>query len=155
MLVLAIAPGCREVDDVVQESCVAMWQRITDYDQKRDFLPWALTFVRYQTMAWLKRKGREKMSFNNEIVDKLCSAIAPTAKWESEKVDALELCLEGLSDRDRDLLSLRFVDEVKVPEIAKRENGKSVEALYKTFAKLKVALIRCVEAKTQEAGNVA
>lgn len=155
MLVLAIAPGCREVDDVVQESCVAMWRKIDDFDTDRDFMPWALTFVRFQTMAWLKRKGRDKVSFSNEIVESLCSAIGSSAQWGSEKADALELCLEGLSEDDRQLLTLRFVDGLKVPEIAKQKRQKSTEALYKTFSKVKASLVRCVEAKMEEAGNVA
>jgi len=158
MLVLAIAPGCQDVEDVVQEACAAMWQKIDDYDSRREFIPWALAFVRFQTLAWLKRKGRDRLRFEDGLVDRLCHAIGTSGSSTGPRVAALELCLEGLDESDRELMAMRYVDGVAVSEIAKQKSTRtaiSVDSLYKKFARLKASLVRCVNSKMEETGNVA
>ncbi len=162
MLVLSIAPGCQDVDDIVQEACAAMWQKIDDYDADRKFLPWALAFVRFQTLAWLKSKGRDRLRFDDGLVDRLCQAIASDGEAEGARTEALELCLEGLSESDRELMALRYVDGMKVAEIAQKtakqnagRSATSADSLYKTFAKLKASLLRCVRSRMEETGHVA
>ena len=157
MLVLAIAPRCTEVDDVIQNACSAMWSKIDEFDCSRNFDNWALTFVRFQTLAWLKRNSRDRLLLSSDTIEQFCTSLGHGSKFDRERTDALELCLAGLSDDDQELLALRFVEGVSVAEIAKRQsnNGKqrarTADALYKQFAKLKAALLQCVESRLKEA----
>ncbi len=38
--VMVLVPNVTEARDVVQETAVALWQHIADYDQARPFTPW-------------------------------------------------------------------------------------------------------------------
>jgi len=150
MLVLAIAPGCDEIDDVVQEACAAMWNKLDEFDSDQPFQPWALTFVRFQTLAWLKKRQRCRIRLSNETIDQLCDSIVSNAS-QNDRVEALELCLSGLSEKEQSLLALRFVDGLSVQEIAGSTEydggGKSADSLYKQFARLKASLLQCVESR--------
>ena len=152
MLVLAIAPACDEIDDVVQEACSAMWNKLDRFDPDQPFQPWAMTFVRFQTMAWLKKRGRNKIRLSNETIDQLCDTIESGGQ-DNDRVEALELCLSGLSDSEQKLLAMRFVDGLTVQEIANlpatESGGKSADSLYKHFARLKASLLQCIESRLE------
>ena len=159
MLVLAIAPRCNDVDDVVQEACTAMWRKIEEFDQSRDFTTWALTFVRYQTLAWLKKSGRDRLTLSSDTIEQLCHTISAEARRDSRRVEALELCMSGLSENEQQLMAMRFVEGVTVTEIAARQSREShqgvntVESLYKRFSRLKASLLRCIESRLLEANE--
>lgn len=155
MLVLAIAPGCTEADDIVQEACTAMWKKFHEFDSQRPFAAWALTFVRFQTLAWLKRKQRDRLKLSDHTIEKLCASISESPRFGNERAEALELCIAGLPESEQQLLTLHFVEGVSIADISKSDSyskQRSTASLYKMFSKIKASLLRCVQSK-MEAGR--
>jgi RNA polymerase sigma-70 factor (ECF subfamily) len=149
-VVLAMVPGCRDVDDILQESCSAMWKKIDQYNPQHPFAPWACGYVRMQTLAWLKKQKRDRLALSSESMDMMYDAIVANniPFRSSERVDALEECLSVLPQRDRMLLALRYVDGQSVQQIVSGgQTQDSCEAMYKFFSRLKVKLLNCIEGK--------
>ncbi len=153
-LVRSMIPGCREVDEIIQDASVAMWQKFSEYDLSRPFGPWALTFTRFQAMAFLERRKRTMARLSDETIEEIAEKSTQYAlKWEGRESDhlvALDECLSLLSPKETRLLSQRYGEGRTVGEIA--ESGEfraSREALYKTFARLVRRLMDCVRLKTE------
>lgn len=152
-MVLAMVPGCRDVDDILQESCSAMWNKIEQYDPQQPFAPWACGFVRMQTRAWLKKQKRDRLTLSSDNIEAMYNSIVDnnTQFHSSERIDALEECLAILPQRDRTLLALRYVDGQSVQQIVADgscgANQNSCEAMYKFFSRLQGKLLTCIERK--------
>ena len=149
-LVLAMVPGCRDVDDIVQEACAAMWRKLDEYDVGRSFAPWALAFVRMQVLAYLKSKKRDRVQLSAESMDTIYVAMseATLERQDDEEMSALEDCLASLTAGERQMLTQRFVEQRSVTEISGQKSvNQSCEALYKFFSRLQIRLLDCINRK--------
>ena len=151
-LVLAMVPGCREVDDILQESCAAMWRKIGSYDPELPFERWSLAYVRMQTLAWLKKQSRDRLRMSGDALDLLCQEMEDKnlGSHDNRRIDALEDCLELLSAPEKSLITSRYVDGESIGDLVKKEAGRTAAALYKQFSRLQVRLLRCIEGKMSE-----
>ena len=57
----ALLGGVEGVQDVLQETNVVLLEKAGEYDPARPFVPWALAFARFQTLAWRKRQTRDRL----------------------------------------------------------------------------------------------
>ncbi|MBT3480567.1 MAG: sigma-70 family RNA polymerase sigma factor [Opitutales bacterium] len=151
-LVRSMIPGCRDVDEIIQDASVAMWKKFHEYDAHRPFGPWALTFARFQSLAYLERRKRTAARLSDESLEKIADCAASDARsWdgrESDRQVALDECMAKLTPKETRLLGRRYGDGLTVTEIA--ESGEfrgSREALYKTYARLSRRLLDCVRLK--------
>jgi RNA polymerase sigma-70 factor (ECF subfamily) len=70
-----------------------------------------------------------------------------------ERREALARCVEKLSPRNRDLLTLRFADGATTRSTA-AQVGRSVDAVYKTLSKIRHTLFECVTRALAREGRV-
>lgn len=151
-LILSITQSPADLDDIQQETSRALWKKIDEYDPAEPFLPWALTFSRFQAMAWMKKKGREDRKLRSFAVESIESAILRNAEEGKEgEIAHLSHCVSKLTERQRDLLHRRYHLGYSIPEIATLEDKKSSrEALYKTFQRLHQTLLTCLERQRKQ-----
>ncbi len=150
-LALAMVPGCPDVDDIIQETSVAMWKRFGEYDPERPFAAWALGFTRMQVMAYLERQSRRNRLFSAESLEKIANHFIQTAGQQEHptaqepRLVALEQCLSRLNERERNMLRLRYREGFGVTELADSGHfNKGREALYKAYARLQQRLLKCI-----------
>ena len=151
-LVRSMIPGCRDVDEIIQDASVAMWRKFEEYDVDRPFGPWALAFARLQSMAYLERRKRTAARLSDEALDQIADCSMEEARaWdgrESDRMVALDECLAKLTPKETRMLGRRYGDGMTVSEIADSgEFRASREALYKTYARLTQRLLECVRIK--------
>src|SRR5687767_11686964 len=109
--------GNPNVADVLQETNRVLWRKAADYDPARPFLPWALTIARFEVMAQRKRQSRERLVFDDTLLDDIA------AEYERQSVhdgalQALERCLQKLPAHQRELIDRRYVQGESVNDIA-------------------------------------
>ena len=61
-------------DDVLQEIAVAVIETFDRYDPERPFVGWALGIARNQVRLYLRRKQRDRLIFDEEIIARLAAA---------------------------------------------------------------------------------
>ena len=151
-LVRSMIPGCRDVDEIIQDASVAMWKKFHEYEPQRPFGPWAVTFARFQSMAYLERRKRMAARLSDESLEKIADcAVSDARTWdgrESDRQVALDECMTKLTPKEARLLGRRYGDGLTVTEIA--DSGEfrgNREALYKTYARLIQRLLNCVRLK--------
>src|SRR5687767_1752591 len=123
-LILALVPNGPDADDIHQETSAVLWQKFDEFDPGTNFSAWALRIARYQVMAYYSTKRRQKARLSDETLDAVVERMAARPDREDARSTALDGCLVGLPEPDRELLTLRYQAGASIEEIARR-SGKS------------------------------
>jgi RNA polymerase sigma-70 factor (ECF subfamily) len=120
--------------DVVQETNLVLWRKIGEFNPDKPFLPWALAIARFQVMAHLRDKKRDRLLLDEKLAQTL-SAEAETQAAQFDSIrDALRLCLQKLTPTNRAIVQHRYFHALPVAEVA--------SAIDRSTAATKVALLR-------------
>lgn len=109
----AILGNREDALDAVQEAFIDAFQAIGRFDETRRFYPWFYVLLRnrcYKTMA--QRKPSENIE---ETV-----ILAPQPSVSREESLSLEKALLSLSNEDREIITLKYLDGLSYDEIAER-----------------------------------
>jgi RNA polymerase sigma-70 factor (ECF subfamily) len=128
---------------VLQETNVALLEKAGEYDAERPFVPWAMTFARYQALAWRKRQSRDRLVLDDELFAALADRLVADTEPPNRRLDALEECLNKLPRESRRLVDSRYVDGEPVQDIAARL-GRSVNVVSVTLFRIRKVLMDCV-----------
>src|SRR5436189_5016499 len=64
-------PYPQDLDDLMQETSLKLWQEFEDYDPQRPFLPWAMRIAYFQVLRFRKTRSRSRLVFSDELVEML------------------------------------------------------------------------------------
>jgi RNA polymerase sigma-70 factor (ECF subfamily) len=142
---IASTPQFSDAEDLLQEVAAEIARRFDDYDQTRPFLPWALWVAKIKIADFYRVRERRPVKFVGESLDALSEACDRIQETLSDEKWALEKCLSNLTGRSRELLQLRYFDDLSPQEIGERLNlppGNVRTAL----SRVRTALTSCVKA---------
>jgi RNA polymerase sigma factor (sigma-70 family) len=119
-----------EVDDVVQETVIAISLKIGRFDSKRNvrFSSWFLSFARYKIIDWYRRQGVIRKTLLvlelQQIIDE-----QPTAANEERCIDRelLRVCIGKVSPKYKIILDLILAHNTTSPtELNRLLRGKNI-----------------------------
>ena len=135
-----------EADDVVQETFVRAWERLEDFDPSRRFYTWVFTIARNRCLNALRRRRTWGfLSLSSGDGPPTLAAPERTAgpAEEAELGQALEACLEGLPDDQREAFELRHGEGFRYAEIAQLlevPEGTVMSRLHRAREKMRACL---------------
>jgi RNA polymerase sigma-70 factor (ECF subfamily) len=141
--IAALLGGVEGAQDVLQETNRALLEKAAEYEPGRPFVAWALTFARFQVLAWRKRQSRDRLVLDDDMLALLADRLTTASMNANPRLDALERCLQKLAPEARQLVDARYVREESVSTIAARQ-GVSINALSVTLFRIRKALRECV-----------
>ncbi len=146
-----LLPTWEAVDEVMQESSVVMWRKLSQLDQADGFLPWAKVIVRFEALRFRRSFARDRHVVTEDVLTLLANEAAevPEDIWEKER-EALRTCLTSFAPHHRELLLAPYAGEGRVSRIAE-DTARSVNSLYKLLGRLRDKLMLCVESRLQKA----
>ncbi len=136
---LRLVKNAAAADDLFQQTWVQVMERISTYDARREFEPWLFSVARNAAIDYLRRKQPESLAEEN-----LPASAAPDGfdlLLAQERGDVVARSLDALPALYRDVLSLRFEEEMKLEQIA--------EVLRLPLPTVKTRLARGLEAMRQ------
>ena len=133
-------------DDVLQEVAVAVLESFASYDDSRPFTPWAIGVARNQAGLFLRRRRRDRHTFDSDAVAAVAAAFAGITADDVRPLDHLRDCLRGLDEKSRRLCELRYRDDLKPAAIA-ASLAMSANAVSKALQRIRDQLRSCVENK--------
>ena len=140
----SLVPVRADADDIVQESLAALWKNFDQYDPDRPFLPWANRFVYRQVQMHRRSQAtRSKYFFSDQTIEQLAAEEPASLDRDQALSRALELCLERLSTKHRELVEQRYLDRESLQQVAEK-SGRTANALYKTLQRIREALHSCI-----------
>jgi RNA polymerase sigma-70 factor (ECF subfamily) len=137
--------GQATASDVLQDTNLDLWARLDDFDFKRPFLPWAYAFAYQRVLAHRKTQRRSKLVFSDEIVQLISDTYVNGAVDADQRVNALQMCVERLPPRQRQLIRDRYAVTMSVNALAARL-GCSANQISARLYRIRRALAKCVDA---------
>jgi RNA polymerase sigma-70 factor (ECF subfamily) len=141
--VRALLPSHNDASEVYQEVAVVLWQKFGEFDATRDFRKWAFGVARYEVLAFLRDKGRDRHVFDADLVNKLADEADEAAPRHEAQREALESCLKKLREPQRALVLAAYAKGVRMDELAARR-GQTAMSLYKALQRIRQSLLECV-----------
>lgn len=137
--------------DVVQETNLVLWRKMDEFQPDRPFLPWAFTIARFQVMASLRDRKRDRLLLDAELVQQLSAEAEQQAGEIEELRAALRPCLQLLTDGNRELIEQRYFRAMSVTEVATGVN-RTTGAVKVALLRIRRQLASCVEQRLASGG---
>ena len=108
-------------EDVFQQTWLQVAERIARYDRSRPFAPWLFAVARNLALDHLRRRRPESLDERPEPEAPATPDADPFARAVARQQGArLAEAVAGLAPLDREVLSLRFEEDLALPELAER-----------------------------------
>jgi len=134
------------VDDTLSDVAVEVARCWEVYDSNMPFGPWVRGIARRLALKRLRGRRRIALGLPEDVLESLGAAMDQLS--DGMALDAqkrqLRRCLEGLSERNRELVRLRYFEDQRLDSIAERSR-RTLGALYVAFSRIHAALLRCME----------
>jgi RNA polymerase sigma-70 factor (ECF subfamily) len=138
-----------QADDVFQATSLVLWRSFATFRRDADFLPWALGTARHQVLLHWRTRRRDRHVFGDDLLADLANAAEAAIESAEARLAALESCMAGLSERQRDLVRLFYGEGQAAAAIANRW-GRTVHAVYKALKVTRQALFACVSRRLRD-----
>ena len=147
--VAALVPMSADVDDVLQETAVALMRKFGEYERNQPFLNWACRFAFFEVMQHRKRVKTRRRHFSDETLEAIARDYQQHEPFAERRRQALSECVREMAVQDRRLVELRYAEEENVASLAERI-GEPVSRLYRSLARIRRFLAVCVNRKLAE-----
>lgn len=139
-------------DDLLQETALVLWKEFERYDRSRPFGAWARGIATKKLLQRLDRGEPRAASLPEAAVPAILAAFDRSEGPAEARRDALQSCLDEITERSRRLVKLRYEQGYAVARLA-QETGRSTEAIYKALARIRNTLRECIDRRLRAAGE--
>lgn len=134
-------------EDVYQNVAIVALRKVDQINDTAGLLSWLLTITRFEALSEARKRKSAPRLFGDDVLDVLDDS------WEkhlenarSGRVDqALEHCLSRLTDRDRELLRLRYSAGLRGADLARAIN-RSLNTCAVALSRVHRKLRTCMQA---------
>ena len=138
-----MVPTRGDADDVMQETSVVLWEKFDTLREDGDFRTWAFGVARYEVLAWLRDRGRDRLVLNEAVVERLADEAEEIEPRLERQREALEGCLEKVAPDQRSLLMQAYGEESRIREVA-QSSGRTVPGFYQWLHRMRKLLHDCI-----------
>ena len=135
-------------EDLFQETLLVAWRRLGDFDRRRPFGPWLRGIAGRLVLDAGKRRARGPVVDDErvlQLIDRRCSVLHRARGDDFEdRLASLELCLEQLPERMRSAVDLRYGEDARGDELARRLTTTAANAR-KLLQRARARLADCLE----------
>ncbi|MBI1367504.1 MAG: sigma-70 family RNA polymerase sigma factor [Planctomycetes bacterium] len=144
--ILSLVGDSHAANDILQETNVVLWEKAAQAMAADDFAAWAFRVAHFQLLAWRQKQGRDRLVFNEAVLNALSDRAAALAQQTDARQDALTQCLADLPANAARLIHERYVLGRSVSQIADAIH-RSVAATHQWLYRLRRELLACIESK--------
>jgi RNA polymerase sigma-70 factor, ECF subfamily len=130
--------------DVVQETNLVLWRKIDEFQPDRPFLPWAFAIARFQVMACLRDRKRDRLLLDAELVEVMSDEVERKAEQLDAIRAALRHCLQALSTSNRDLVDRRYYRGMSLATVS-AATDRSIGSIKVALLRIRQQLAECVQ----------
>lgn len=137
-----LVPTRADAADVMQEVSLVLWRKFDRTLDGSDFRKWAFGVARYETLAWLRDKARDRHVLAQDVLEVLATEAAQNETRLEAQREALEDCLGKLRVRDRELVVAAYAPDARMQQVAER-SGRTLSAFYQWLHRTRQRLVQC------------
>lgn len=145
-----------EVDDIAQEVFLVAFSQLSRFRGEAKFSTWLIGIARNKALEFLKAEARgrkrRKQFFEAEIasqqIDRL-EKVHDQCELAEQRLGAMQLCLEQLPNKSRELVNRYYFDMQPATEIAAQSNV-STGSIRMKLLRIRQILQKCIAARSQD-----
>ncbi len=138
-----LMPRGQDVDDVLQQTFLVMWQKFDAGYPEESFYAWATRIAYLEVLKLRQRKVRDVPVLDREILEQIAAEEALEPEYLTHLKTLLEACLDRLSAGDRELIERRYQPGTLVAALA-AELGRPVNSVSKSLGRIRRTLWKCI-----------
>jgi RNA polymerase sigma-70 factor (ECF subfamily) len=139
-----LVPSRADADDVMQEVAVVLWEKFDQFRDGGDFRAWAFGVARFEVLAWLRDKGRDRLVLAEDVVELIAEESAHEEPRLAMQRAALEDCIEKVAPDQRELLMQAYQPDSRIQDVA-GASGRTVAGFYQWLHRMRRLLLDCVK----------
>lgn len=130
--------------EVLQATCVKLWEKASEWNPETPFLRWAFSVARFVALSHVRDRMRDRMVLDEEVVLAMAAETEAAAASFCERREALEHCLTKIKADQRALLHAHYFEGRSVREIG-QSAGRGESAIKVALMRLRQLLSQCIE----------
>jgi RNA polymerase sigma-70 factor (ECF subfamily) len=135
--------------DVLQETNLVLWRKKQEFRAGEPFLPWAFSIARFQVLAHVRDRGRDRCLLDTDLVELIAEEAQKKAERFEELRQALRECMATLSPQQQAMVQARYFRSSSIDELA-RSQQKTISAVKVMLLRIRRRLAACIELKLAE-----
>lgn len=142
---VSLMPGRPDVEDLMQETSMVIWQKRGDFELGTDFKAWMFSVARYRIMAyWRDEKRRKVSALPEELLHKLADQVEEEGfAGIDQRYQYLGECIQTLRPEDRGLVLRRHLSGVTPGQLA-QELGRTSNSVRVSLHRIRAILRHCI-----------
>jgi RNA polymerase sigma-70 factor (ECF subfamily) len=149
--VLGLVRNTSDAQDILQQTAVTAWRKFDGFDPDTDFLRWAVTIARYETMNFIKYRRRSRLFFDQHLMEQLGEDACVASSSEVEvRLQALGECLKKLPAVDSKLIECRYTHGLSSLQIAELFE-RTQPSICNSLRRIRENLLRCISKNLSQA----
>lgn len=140
----SLVPRDSAAEDILQQTKMLLWKHFDDFQAGTNFLAWARKTAFHQILTHRRQKKREHLPLDEVALEALGMAVTQLAGDVSQRQEALRACLARLPKEHRQLVQLRYYEDLEIEQVAEKLRRTS-GAVYRALSRVRMSLMECVE----------
>ena len=132
-----------DADDILQDTLSVMWKKFEEFEPGTNFVAWGKKIARYKILDYFRKNKSSKLCYDPDVFEIIESKTNQIDDLIDRK-NALKKCLTKLSDKYRDILKMRYAQDMSFKQIAVKF-GISKQSLYRTVGRIHAILLKCMK----------
>ncbi len=142
--VYSLVRDSADADDILQQTKMILWRCFDQFEPGTNFLAWARKTAFHQVLTYRRQAKREHLPLSEETLEALHHEVERLGDAGSARREALRACLAKLPAEHRQLVLLRYFEDLEIEQVAGRVRS-TVAAVYRALSRVRYALLGCME----------
>lgn len=143
--VYSLVPSNADADDILQQTKMVMWRSFAQFESGTNFIAWARKVAFHQILSYRREKKKEHLPLEEDVLEAISHEVEKLASQGGDhRREALQTCLHKLPQEHRQLILLRYYEDLEVDQVASRIQS-TTGAVYRALSRVRLALLDCVE----------
>lgn len=141
--IMSIVPRFQDADDILQQVAVAVVKNYDKYDKKQSFIGWAIGIAKNEILMYRRNNPKGRLIFDVKTIEAISKAHEKESAKFNDMRKALEICINRITGRTRQILEMRYFNELAVSRIAQKL-GMTNGSVYTLLHRMRLALQECI-----------
>lgn len=135
--------------DVLQETNLVLWRKYDELEEVENFKAWSFTVCKFQVMAYLRDKKRDRLLLDPELADMISETAEKENSLMSQAQPQLRKCIAELPEQNRSMIEMKYFKRMMMQDIAETLK-RSLTAVKVSIHRTRKVLQDCIRSKILE-----
>lgn len=151
MYVHALVQVRADAEDILQQTKLLLWREFAQFESGTNFLAWARKIAFHQILTYRRAKKKEHLPLDEDVLEAIHHEVSRLSETQDHRREALQACVHKLPGEHRQLVLLRYYEDLEVDQVAVRIRS-TAGAVYRALSRVRHTLLECVEKEMTKGG---